>query len=79
MSEGPSIKRRVIQSFLAASVGAALGYLYARTQLPPKLLQSNGAMTGMFATAGAAVGMLTLRMSKMLWTMFSDYGLGRDE
>jgi hypothetical protein len=61
---------------LAATAGAAIGYGYARFNLPPELLTTKQTITGGYALAGAAAGILTLRLAIICRRMREDYRRG---
>ena len=63
---------RLASSLLAASLGAAAGYLYARFWMPPRLADHGGFM-GMYVTAGAAVGLVTMRLATLGWAILRDW------
>jgi hypothetical protein len=53
-----------------AAVGTAAGYVFARMQLDPEEFRR---LAGMYAAAGAAAGILGLRVVTLFWTILSDY------
>jgi len=64
------------QSALAATAGSAIGYGYARFNLSPELLTTKQIITGGYALAGAAAGVLTLRVAIICRKMLEDYRRG---
>jgi uncharacterized membrane protein YidH (DUF202 family) len=70
---GLAIQRRLTSALLAASAGAAIGYGYAHWQLPPEVLARGGVLPGMFASVGAAVGVVLLRVGEIALGMYRDY------
>ena len=64
------------QSALSAALGSAIGFAYARFNLPPELLATNQIIAGGYALAGAAAGVGTLRLGLLARTMLEDYRQG---
>ena len=64
------------QSALSAAAGSAIGYGYARFNIPPELLATKQIITGGYALAGAAAGVVTLRLWLLGRTMLEDYRQG---
>jgi|GEM_PF-4623189 len=64
------------QSALSASVGAALGFLYVQFNLPPELIATKKLITGGYALAGAAAGVVTLRLALIGREILNDYRQG---
>ena len=57
-------------SVLPAVAGATLGYLYARYALPEATFRRLG---GMYGGAGAAAGILSVRVAWIFRSIFADY------
>ena len=53
-----------------AAIGTCAGYVYAKLQLEPEALAR---LAGMYAAAGAAAGILTVRVVTIFWSIISDY------
>lgn len=68
----PSTINRVATALLGASLGAAGGYLVALQQLPPAVIEENR-IPPMWASAGAVVGVLVMRLGALLLMMIRDY------
>ena len=64
------------QSALSATAGALIGYSYARFNLPPELLATEKIVTGGYVLAGAAAGLVTLRLAILGKRMLDDYRQG---
>jgi len=71
----PGLANRIATALFGASVGAAGGYFLALQQLPPEVIEANR-IAPMWASAGAVVGVLTIRAGALLRLMIRDY-LGR--
>lgn len=67
-----TIRRRLISALTPAAIGAGLGFVYARQTLNPELLESS-TLPAMYATMGAAVGILSVRVFGLGKLMFSDF------
>jgi predicted membrane protein len=57
--------RRISQAFIAAAAGTFIGYQYALATVPPHVLEKSQ-LGGMYATGGAVVGVLSMRMGVLL-------------
>lgn len=68
------MRLRFLRSFMAAGVGAGAGYLWARMSLT-EAQQTEGPLplVGMYATCGAAVGILLLRLVAVARAMYEDF------
>ena len=66
----------LVQSALFAAIGSVLGYGYAQLYLPPELFETQPHLRGGYALAGAAVGIITLRLGRLARTMIQDYRNG---
>lgn len=64
--------RKFALTVTAATVGALLGYAYARLRLPPEV-QNNRALFAMHVSAGAALTVLGLRLLQILRMVLSEY------
>ena len=64
------------QSALSAALGAGIAYGYALYNLPPELLATKKIFTGGYALAGAAAGVVTLRLAIIGRNMLEDYRQG---
>lgn len=60
----------MLLTVLPAAVGAFGGHLYAKYGLDP---EAYGRLAGMYAAAGAAAGILAVRITTIFVTMFGDY------
>ena len=69
-----TIHTKILQSVIAASVGAAAGYAYAKLGMPRPLADRSGAFTGMYATAGAVLGVVSMRLGAIVRSLLEDYG-----
>lgn len=76
-SSGLVLHRRFISAVLAASIGAVAGYLYSQVDLPPEL--RSGSFAGMYATAGAAIAVLAVRLFSLGKSIVQDYLRDRRE
>ncbi|MEL6186608.1 MAG: hypothetical protein AAFU79_18470 [Myxococcota bacterium] len=64
-----SLRRRVLGTLFPAAVGCLAGFQYARATLPAE----EGGLLGMYATAGAAVAILAVRLGGILWMIIQDF------
>ena len=64
------------QSALSAALGVGVAYSYALYILPPELLATKKIFTGGYALAGAAAGVVTLRLVIIGRKMIEDYRPG---
>ena len=72
-----SIRRKLIGALTPAALGAGLGFVYARQTLSPELMESS-ALPAMYATMGAALGILAVRVVSLGRLMFADF-FGSDQ
>ena len=68
-----SIFKTIASSFLAAAVGCVVGYAYGKGTVPAHVLERSQLLLGTYATAGAAVGVIGLRMFAIARGMWRDY------
>lgn len=64
--------RRIAQAFIAAAAGSFVGYQYAVATVPPEVLATSQ-VAGMYATAGAVIGVLAMRMGALLLAMGREF------
>lgn len=67
----PSIRSRVARTLAPASVGALLGYLYARSRLSPELMETSS-LPGLYTSAGAALAILALRTTTLFRSILKE-------
>jgi hypothetical protein len=60
----------MLMTVVPAAVGTVAGYVYAKLMLDPA---SFARLAGMYAAAGAAAGILLLRLITLFWAIISDY------
>lgn len=70
-----SFGRRLAQACMAAAAGSFLGQQYAVAHVPAHVLEGSH-LAGMYATGGAVVAVLALRLGTLLWAMGREF-LGR--
>ena len=58
-----------------AAAGAAGGWLYAKYGLPPEVLEKQSYLVGMYASVGAAIGLIGMRVGLLALQVVRD----RDE
>jgi hypothetical protein len=74
VKRGPaSVRTRVLSTLAIASIGAAIGYYYAREKLPPELFHGNSSLPGLYVTAGAALLVLVVRVATILRVVIREY------
>lgn len=64
--------RRISQAFIAAAAGTFVGYQYALATVPPHVLETSQ-LGGMYATGGAVVGVLSMRMGILLFQLVREF------
>lgn len=69
-----SLRRRVLGTLGPAALGCAGGFYYARMFIPEAEAQG---LYGMYATTGAVVALLSVRLGGIFWMIARDF-LGRD-
>lgn len=69
-------RRRILGTLLPAAVGCVAGFYYGRHFGDPELPARVG-LPGLYATLGAVVGILAVRVGGLLWMIARDF-LGRD-
>jgi len=74
---GDGLYLKLVQSILAAGIGAAIGYGYARINLPAEVQTRAAHLIGVYASAGAVIGVVGLRFGLLVRAMIRDY-LRRD-
>jgi len=62
----------VAQAFMASAIGCYLGYQYASATIPAETLERTH-VAGMYATAGAVIAVLGLRMGTLFWVMGREF------
>lgn len=62
------LRRRLVGSVTPAAVGCALGFLYGQ-----RFGDLGDAAPGLYATLGAVVGILVVRVGAILWMILRDY------
>lgn len=65
-----SLRRRVLGTLLPAAVGCFAGFQYAQATLPPEDAQR---LAAMYASGGAALGILAVRLVGLLWMIIQDF------
>jgi hypothetical protein len=60
----------MLTTVVPAAIGTACGYAYARFELEPDAFRR---LAGMYAAAGAAAGILGLRVVSLFWAIIADY------
>lgn len=68
-----SLRRRVLGTLAPAALGCALGFYYAQAFVPEAASQN---LYGMYATIGAVIAIMTVRVGSILWMIVADF-LGR--
>lgn len=68
---GTALRIQVFKTMGIASVGAALGFLFAKARLTEAELQGN--LLGLYTTMGAAFAILSVRVFGMIRLMVHDY------
>lgn len=75
---GPrTMKDRFLASFTPAVLGAGLGFAYARYSLDPEALKASN-VPAMYASMGAVIGILVVRVASLFVMMFQDF-FGKDD
>ena len=67
---GGGLRRVMLRTVLPAAIGTFGGYLYARFALKPDAFAR---LAGMYSAAGAAAGILSVRVAALFWAIVSDY------
>lgn len=65
----PPLSRRIAISFVVAAIGAAAGFFYAQQTIPAEKVRT---LAPMYATAGALIGILVLRLTALIRMILSD-------
>lgn len=65
------LRRRIIGTLLPAAIGCALGYLYGERYGDPDLIETLN-LPGLYATLGAVVGILCVRLGVIVWMVLRD-------
>lgn len=65
-----ALRQRLIGTLVPAAVGCFAGYMYAEQTLPPDVLTSG--LVSMYATMGAAAGILVVRVVSLGWMIVRD-------
>ncbi len=69
---GQQIRRKAAATLIPAVAGAVGGYFYAQYALDQELMV-NSALPAMYASMGAIVGILVIRLAGLFKTMLSDF------
>ena len=69
-SRGNVLLKRFTSATLSAAAGAALGYGWARLSLPAEVATAR--LLGMYASAGAVLGVLAVRLGAILASILKD-------
>lgn len=64
--------RRISQAFVAAAAGTFVGYQYAVATVPGHVLEASQ-IGGMYATGGAVVAVLLMRLATLLFAMGREF------
>ena len=72
----PGLYTIVAQSLFGAAIGVAAGYAYVTLSVPAKILEENRFLLGAYASAGAVVGVVGLRVLVLMRTLYRDYFRG---
>lgn len=64
--------RRISQAFIAAAAGTFVGYQYALATVPAHVLEASQ-LGGMYATGGAVVGVLAMRMGVLMIQLVREF------
>lgn len=67
-----SLGRRISQAFIAAAAGTFVGYQYAVATVPSHVLEASQ-IGGMYATGGAVVAVLVMRVGALLLAMAGEF------
>jgi hypothetical protein len=67
---------QLLQSTLAATVGATAAYAYAKAHVPPDVLATQKLVGAGYALAGAAAGLIAIKIAILGKTIIDDYRKG---
>lgn len=67
------LANKLTSSVLSASAGAAIGYAIAYYSLPRAMVEGGTALLGIYGSAGAVAGIVSLRLGIIARDLFSDY------
>lgn len=66
-------RARLFATLLPAAIGCFCGFLYAERAIPAETPEASG-LYGMYATLGAVVGILIMRVGGLVYMIIRDFG-----
>lgn len=67
-----ALRNRVLKTLGPAAAGALAGFYYGRWFGDPELVKSIG-LPGLYATMGAILGILVVRLGTIMWMIVRDF------